>query len=75
MYLDLTILLSFLGLLPDVLKTACKSCPEQDKENLRKFLRRVRVDPKLSEAWRKVMEKYDPHRKYQTGLEKFVNEG
>uniref|UniRef100_A0A1B6EN66 Uncharacterized protein n=1 Tax=Cuerna arida TaxID=1464854 RepID=A0A1B6EN66_9HEMI len=62
-------------LIPEVLKTACKSCSQKNKENLRKFLRRVEVDPKLSDAWRKVLEKYDPHRQYRVGLEKFVNEG
>lgn len=62
-------------MLPEVLKTACKSCSQNDKENLRKFLRRVQLDPKLADAWKKVMEKYDPHRQYQAGLEKFVKEG
>lgn len=65
----------FSGLLPEVLKTTCKSCSQNDKENLRKFLRRVQLDPKLSDAWKEVMAKYDPHRQYEAGLEKFVKEG
>ncbi|XP_054277286.1 ejaculatory bulb-specific protein 3-like [Macrosteles quadrilineatus] len=60
-------------LLPEVVRTACKSCSTKDKVNLRKFLRRVEADPKLADAWRKVLEKYDPHRLYRDGLEKFVN--
>lgn len=71
----MVVLLCVSGLLPEVLKTVCKSCDPETKVNFRKFLKRVKTDPKLSDAWIKVMAKYDPKKQYQAGLDKFLNEG
>lgn len=62
----------FSEVLPDVLKTACGKCNDKQKERLRKVLLRLKNDPKLTEDYNKIIEKYDPDRQYVDNLEKFL---
>ncbi len=61
-----------LGEILEVLHTGCAKCTEKTKTRLKKTFLRLKSDPRFRGSYKKVLDKYDPHKKYIVNLEKFL---
>ncbi|XKL59762.1 hypothetical protein PGB90_000778 [Kerria lacca] len=57
----------------EVLHTACSNCTSKTKTRLKKTFLRLKSDSRFRESYKRVLEKYDPDKKYIVNLEKFLN--
>uniref|UniRef100_A0A1B6CPR7 Uncharacterized protein n=1 Tax=Clastoptera arizonana TaxID=38151 RepID=A0A1B6CPR7_9HEMI len=58
--------------IPEAIKTNCSGCTQQEKTLARKTIKTLMATHK--EDWQKLINKYDPDKKYIKNLEKFLNE-
>ncbi|XP_012153654.1 chemosensory protein 3 [Megachile rotundata] len=59
-------------ILPDALETECKKCTEKQREVTKKVIKHL-VNNK-PEMWQKLVDKYDPEKKYRVKFEKEAKE-
>lgn len=60
----------FLGILPDVLETACKNCNPNQRQRMRKVT--VHIRDKRPQDWAELLVKFDPEGKYKVKFDEFA---